>query len=636
MGRAYQDELTELAGTAQRIPGEAVHALSSAAQRCAHDDLIAVASGGAGVVAQWLALLHSRHFGCAVQCLTPLQYAAIERPLKATTWLISAGGAHRDILHAAEAGIEAGARRIVALIGRDGSRLARLLEDRASPDVVSLKHPPLLDGYLTTNGLWSMVLAVWQAYNAISAVKTDVAAVAADALKWAEENSDLPEPASDSLIVLHDAWTALGAFDFETRCIEASLANIWIADYRNFGHGRHFWLQDRGAQTQVVALIGNGAVDLANATLDEIPGHVRIERIRVPFEREACAVASLAWSMHRAAPMGRLKSRDPGRPGIPAFGERLYEGRFPWPERKHADTKAALALERKLGFTQAQSLSAESRVKWLRAFERFKLGLRTPIRGAVFDYDGTLVETERRFEPIDAAVSERLLRLLGFGVPIGIATGRGDSVHKRLIEIIPPELRERVIIGYHNGSTVRNLAMPVDDLDSKPIAAEIREVEAVLTRTLAAAGLAVVRARGTQCSLTPMAGLRLARLWRQCNEALAHALPGVPLKVLLSSHSIDVTTAATSKLHVVYALEELAQCTSTNVLRVGDRGGWPGNDYELLRAPLGISVDECSLDPDSCWNIAPRSCAGPRALIELLDAALANSHDGDISLRDRE
>jgi hypothetical protein len=106
--------------------------------------------------------------------------------------------------------------------------------------------------------------------------------------------------------------------------------------------------------------------------------------------------------------------------------------------------------------------------------------------------------------------------------------------------------------------------------------------------------------------------------------------------VLLSSHSIDVTTATTSKLRVVYALEELAQCAPANVLRVGDRGGWPGNDYEILRAPLGLSVDECSLDPDSCWNIASRSCSGPRAVIELLDAALANSHDGGLSLRNKE
>jgi hypothetical protein len=36
---------------------------------------------------------------------------------------------------------------------------------------------------------------------------------------------------------------------------------------------------------------------------------------------------------------------------------------------------------------------------------------------------------------------------------------------------------------------------------------------------------------------------------------------------------------------------------------VGDRGAWPGNDYEILRAPLGLSVDECSLDPDSCWPL---------------------------------
>jgi hypothetical protein len=636
MGRAYQEELHELTTAQERIPAEAVRALSAAVQACSNDDLIVVASGGARVVADWLAMLQLQHFGRAVRSLTPLQYAAIERPLEATTWFISAGGAHRDIMHAAEAAAESGSSRFVALIGRPGSRLEKFLHVRANSRVVSLRHPPALDGFLATNGLWSMVLALWQAYRDLSAVRADIAGITEEALKWAKASSDFPPLTSDNLIVLHDAWTSLGAFDFETRCIEASLANVWTSDFRNFGHGRHFWLHDRGPQTELIALVGDAAADLADATLDAIPPNVRVKRVRVPFQGEGCAIASLAWSIHFAAPMGRAKSRDPGRPGVPSFGERLYEGRFPWPSRKRAATDAALALERKLGVTRAQSLSSESRSHWLGAFKRFVVGLQTPIRAAVFDFDGTLVETERRFDPIEPAISERLLRLLNAGIPIGIATGRGDSVYKRLNEVVPAELRERVIVGYHNGSTVRTLATPVDDLDNQLITPEINQVVAVLTRALVDTGFAELRARSAQCTLTPLGDLRLERLWRHCNEALTHALPGAPFKVLLSSHSIDVTTIATSKLRVVYAIQELAQCAPAHVLRVGDRGAWPGNDYELLRAPLGLSVDECSLDPDSCWNLASRSHYGPRAVVELLDSASIDHEGKGLSLRRRE
>jgi hypothetical protein len=166
------------------------------------------------------------HFGRAVRCLTPLQYAAIERPLEATTWLISAGGAHADIMHAARAALEFSTRRIVALIGRDGSPLARLLGQHAISRVVSLKNPPGIDGFLTTNGLWSMVLALWHAYNELSPRKSDVAGLAAESLQWAKA-SELSTGTAGNLVVIHDAWATLGPIDLETRCIEASLANIW-------------------------------------------------------------------------------------------------------------------------------------------------------------------------------------------------------------------------------------------------------------------------------------------------------------------------------------------------------------------------------------------------------------------------
>ena len=54
------------------------------------------------------------------------------------------------------------------------------------------------------------------------------------------------------------------------------------------------------------------------------------------------------------------------------------------------------------------------------------------------------------------------------------------------------------------------------------------------------------------------------------------------------------------------------------VLSVGDKGQWPGNDYELLNTPYSLSVDEVSADPDTCWNIAPAGHRGTQAVLDYL------------------
>ena len=56
------------------------------------------------------------------------------------------------------------------------------------------------------------------------------------------------------------------------------------------------------------------------------------------------------------------------------------------------------------------------------------------------------------------------------------------------------------------------------------------------------------------------------------------------------------------------------------MLIVGDRGRWPGNDYELLREPYSLGVDEVSVDPSTCWNLASPGQRGPSVTLEYLKA----------------
>ena len=55
-----------------------------------------------------------------------------------------------------------------------------------------------------------------------------------------------------------------------------------------------------------------------------------------------------------------------------------------------------------------------------------------------------------------------------------------------------------------------------------------------------------------------------------------------------------------SKLNLVEACNTLSSQRgfSNASLCIGDRGQWPGNDFELLSTPFSLSVDEISNDPD--------------------------------------
>ena len=57
---------------------------------------------------------------------------------------------------------------------------------------------------------------------------------------------------------------------------------------------------------------------------------------------------------------------------------------------------------------------------------------------------------------------------------------------------------------------------------------------------------------------------------------------------------------------------------SCNYLCIGDKGEWPGNDFELLSSRYSLSVDEVSSDPDTCWNIASLGIKNSDATYEYL------------------
>jgi hypothetical protein len=106
-----------------------------------------------------------------------------------------------------------------------------------------------------------------------------------------------------------------------------------------------------------------------------------------------------------------------------------------------------------------------------------------------------------------------------------------------------------------------------------------------------------------------------------------------PAVVSCSSHSIDVTFGTARKTDVVDAVRRLMGCPAdAPILRIGDKGRWPGNDADLLDDLCGLSVDEVSPSPEGCWGLSPRGILGIQATLYYLDRIHWNRGSGVFDL----
>lgn len=88
-------------------------------------------------------------------------------------------------------------------------------------------------------------------------------------------------------------------------------------------------------------------------------------------------------------------------------------------------------------------------------------------------------------------------------------------------------------------------------------------------------------------------------------------------RISTSGHSIDVQFTTASKNDVVDSVAAVLP-SEAQVLRIGDKGVWQGNDADLLASPFGLSVDEASRHLDYCWALAPAGIKGVQATLYYL------------------
>lgn len=250
---------------------------------------------------------------------------------------------------------------------------------------------------------------------------------------------------------------------------------------------------------------------------------------------------------------------------------------------------------------------------WLNKREEFERRLRAAeIRALVLDFDGTVYGGGKLAPALpEPEMIEVLNRLARCGLRLGFASGRGLSLRDALREIFPPDLRREIFAAYQDGADMAALdndafPVPYSPAMEDPALAEARER---LERLFSSwPDPPAIRAENK------LTGLRASpetstRVFKCCCSI---CLP-LGLKVFLSGKMIDITLPAVSKGNLI----QFMNVSPESAASLADAGAWPGNDFELLRYPLGVSVGTVSSDPDCCWRIG--RAEGTRAALEFLE-----------------
>lgn len=598
MGKAFAGELAALPGTLAWAQTQEVKLLERFVAEVAERPLIAIGSGGSSTACHLTALLHRMRHRRPAQFMTPLDVLSLPAGLHhAGVFLASASGKNKDVLAAFEAAIFEEAPAIAAITLRAENPLSQAADRCSRARVFAAEAPAGKDGYLATNSLVATCVLASRAYGFEIELPNAPREEAVDSAVFAGRHM---------VQVLHGGWGGPVATDLESKLNESALASAQIADYRNFGHGRHLWLAKRADETVVVALVTPGTAGIAESTLKLFPKSIPVVLLKTKLAGPAGTIDLLLQAFHLINRLGATRHQDPGRPHVPEFGRKLYRLT---PPRVRPSFPAP--IQRKLWASPEVSDDGRS---FKSGLDRFLKAAQTAKIGAVaLDYDGTLCTKDDRFVGLRDDVVAECSRLLKAGIRLGIATGRGKSVREELQKALDRRLWPLVHIGYYNATDIGPLADDSRPSREAPTDEVLKRAHSLLAGDAWLTATAKITPRPRQITVEPTGAARTDALASHVMARLA-PLDGQGVRIVVSTHSLDVLGTGPGKGGLVSLLREGAGA-GRDVLCIGDRGAWPGNDYSLLAEPLSLSVDEVSSLNDACWNLAPPGINGPDATL---------------------
>ena len=486
-------------------------------------------SGGSYSLAAFCARLHALATGQPAIAATPLE--VVQTPYLNGTGLLclSASGRNKDIRAAFEASALAETKPTAALCLVRNSPIKGLRDRYRFTDLVEAALPIAPDGFLAVNSLLPCV-CFWRApiglrCGASAPFRRDFADLMAHSDAGEIFDRDVRRVLKRNTVsLLYSPALGAAATDLESRFVEGALGNLHAADWRKFGHGRHHWLAKRAKETGILALVSEGDTALARRTLATLPEDIPLAVVSFKGEADVQAICALTVGLQIAGVAGSLVGIDPGRPGVPEFGRKL----FSLGPRLARTTAGQMAVARKLRV--APEIEVVLRKSYSAVTEQVATAQSC---GIVLDYDGTLSDRRSRFDPLDPAVAKSLKKVAATGTIIGIATGRGRSAGAALQEILPADTWPRILMGYYNGAVI----VPLGE-DPSADTGDYTCANAVGERLQVWFPQATVEVRSCQVSVSGFRYGQLSMIAHTASRLLA--AEHLPSYVVCSSHSIDV------------------------------------------------------------------------------------------------
>ncbi len=623
LGRSYTRDLKMIPDVYNWALTTPIDKITEFVRRSKKMPLYVIGSGGSLSSATFASLLHQRT-GTISKYLTPLEFLGYDNiSSDCSIMIITAGGNNTDILSVFDRATSLGIKNIGIMCASTNNKLVK---KASSLDLVhSIDIPTGKDGFLATNSLIASMVWLCRAYMKTHMWPFKMPQLDELCGEWKPE--DLERRLTDiisrnTIVCLYDNWGKTAAVDLESKLVEAGLCSVQLADYRNFAHGRHNWLDKNRNETSVVAFVNPNCRKLASKTLALIPEYMPQARFDTGYEGPAASIALIIQVLHAVNLFGTAKGIDPGKPHVARFGRKIYHLTMPRAVPDAWCSVEKMAICRKFGHANPDVSETKTRLKLFRKFAKNISGQK--FGAVVFDYDGTVCDSKHRSDYPSKEIGSLITTLLSNNIVIGIATGRGRSVRKVLQKIIPRKWQSGVHIGYYNGGIIRGLSDDFTLDDDETIDEALMGFMSHLDYRTVLDDCTIER-RPKQISI-------------QTNDHLpsdlAHTLYMIAkehknVKIVESIHSVDIIPCQVSKLSLVDHIQrKLPQ--QLQVLCVGDKGEYPGNDFELLSTKFSLSVGETSNNPDSCWNTLPYGLYGESGVLEYFKNAVL--YDGYLTL----
>lgn len=636
MGKPYEKELQKLDLTYSLAIETSIEKFVSFIHSSIDLPMLAIGSGGSMTAANFLSILHQQT-GNISKYLTPLEFVSMETSIHDLSIIfLTAGGRNSDIIKSFKVAVNAEPLNLMTFCTTKSSPLSRLTNEIHYANLYEIDLPSGKDGFLATNSLLAMTVILTRVYlNFLnSSIKfpsslTELVHPEKTRKDFIMDNIKNTEALlkKDTLIVLYGKWGKPAAIDIESKFTEAGLGNVLISDYRNFGHGRHNWLDKQKDRTGVIGLITPDDLEIADKTLNFIPKDIPTVRFSTDNSDPIGSLSLLIKIMYLVKIFGDSKGIDPGRPKVLDFGKRIYHIRMSIPKNKQnffgkTPINEATAISRKIKKNHINLNNSTELKLWNKSYHNFIKRLENEqFGGVVFDYDGTICDLDNRFIGISQEIGNEFERLLNNKIIIGIATGRGKSVRNDLQKAINKKYWSKILVGYYNGSDIGLLEDNSHPNKNIEMDSSLNSISNILKNHQIFNNIAKCEFRPKQLTIEPLGNSSLKKT-RYILENVIQKSGFDGIKVLESSHSLDVLAPEISKLNLVRATEVLVKELNKQpaILCIGDKGKWPGNDFFLLSENYSLSVDTVSPDFDSCWNLAPIGHRGVQAVLDYFDA----------------